>query len=107
MLIVPHALHCIDGCLLARLDEVQEELLYTPGVGVGVGVGGGVGVRKKFNVKVFYVMSRALSGELSCPCDRSYLYFTSFDSLAYCFGFSTTRPPPPPPKKKNIKNKKK
>ena len=35
----------------------------TPGVGVGVS--------KKFNVKVFYVMGKALSGELSCPCDRS------------------------------------
>ena len=39
------------------------------GVGVGVGVGGGVS--KKFNIKVFYVMGKALSGELSCPCDRS------------------------------------
>ena len=56
---------------LARLDEVQEELLYYPAVGVGVGVG--VGVSKKFN-KVFYVMGKALSGELSCPCDRSCLY---------------------------------
>ena len=64
---------------LARLDEVQEELLYYPGVGVGVGVGVGggvgvgVGVRKmlKFYVKVFYVMGKALSGKLSCPCDRS------------------------------------
>ena len=36
-----------------------------------VGVGGGIGVSKKFNVKVFYVMSKALTGELSCPCDRS------------------------------------
>ena len=43
----------------------------TPGVGVGVGIGGGVGVSKKFNVKVFYVMGKALSGELSCPCNRS------------------------------------
>ena len=33
----------------------------------------GVGVCKKFNVKVLYVMSKALSGELSCPCDRSCL----------------------------------
>ena len=24
-----------------------------------------------FNVKVFYVMGKALPGELSCPCDRS------------------------------------
>ena len=65
-------------CFLARLDEVQEELLYYPGVcigvgfGVDVGVGGGVGVSKmlKFYVKVFYVMGKALSGELSCPYDR-------------------------------------
>ena len=35
--------------------------------------GGGVGVSKKFNVKDFYVMGKALSGELSCPCDRSCL----------------------------------
>ena len=27
-------------------------------------------VSNKFNVKVFYVMGKALSGELSCPCDR-------------------------------------
>ena len=43
----------------------------TTPVGVGIGVGGGVGISKKFNVKVFYVMGKALSGELSCPCDRS------------------------------------
>ena len=24
-----------------------------------------------FYIKVFYVMGKALSGELSCPCDRS------------------------------------
>ena len=34
---------------------------------MGIGVGGG----KKFNGKVSYVMGKALSGELSCPCDRS------------------------------------
>ena len=31
---------------LARLDEVQEELLYYPGVGVSVGVGGSGSVSK-------------------------------------------------------------
>ena len=33
----------------------------------------GVGVSKmlKFYIKVFYVMGKALSGELSYPCDRS------------------------------------
>ena len=59
--------------VLARLNEGQEELSYYPGVGVGVGVGvsvgGGVGVSKmlKFYIKVFYVMGKALSGELYCP----------------------------------------
>ena len=80
-----------EGCLdnfLARLDEVQEELLYHPGVGVGVGinvgVSGVVGVSKmlKFYVKVFYVMGKALSGELSCPCDRS-----CFSCLSYPYSF--------------------
>ena len=37
----------------------------------GVGIGAGVGVSKKLNNKVFYVMGKALSGELSWPCDRS------------------------------------
>ena len=39
----------------------------------GIGVGGSVGVSKilKFYFKVFYVMDKALSGEQSCPCDRS------------------------------------
>ena len=27
-----------------------------------------------FYIKVFYVMGKALSGELSCPCDRSCYY---------------------------------
>ena len=61
---------CLCSLFLARLDGVQEELLYYPGVGIGVSVGGS-GISKMFNVKVFYVMGKALSGELSCPCDRS------------------------------------
>ena len=48
----------------------------TPGVGVG-----GVGFSKmlKFYAKVFYVMGKALSGKLFCPCDRSCLtlYFVT------------------------------
>ena len=48
----------------------------------GVGVGGGGGISKKFNVKVFYMMGKALSGELSCPSDRScfklYMLFTIY-----------------------------
>ena len=37
------------------------------------------GISKKFNVKVFYVMGKALSGELSCPCDRA--CFMSFSAV--------------------------
>ena len=38
--------------------------IVTPGIGGG-------GVNKNFNVKVFYMMGKALSSELSCPCDSS------------------------------------
>ena len=77
-----HVLHCLPfvsfGCILhsktklsflACLDEVQEELLYYPRLW-----------RRRWwcrrhlqTVKVFYVMGKGLSGELSCPCDRSCL----------------------------------
>ena len=45
----------------------RKSYCTTPGVGIGISGG----VSKKFNVKVFYVMGKALSGELSCPCDSS------------------------------------
>ena len=51
---------------LARLDEVQEELFYYPRRRRGVGAS----KMLKFYVKIFYVMGKALPGELSCPCDR-------------------------------------
>ena len=35
---------------------------------VGVGGGGGVSKMLKFYIKVFYVMGKALSGELSWSC---------------------------------------
>ena len=46
----------------------RKSYCSTPGVGVCVGGSGGVGVDKmlKFYVKCFYVMGKALSGELSC-----------------------------------------
>ena len=63
----------LSKTFLARLDEVPEELLYYPWCQCWHQRwrDGGIGVSKKFNVKVFYVMGKALSGELSCPCDRS------------------------------------
>ena len=33
---------------------------------------------KVFYVEVFYVMGKALSGELSCPCDRSCLFSSHY-----------------------------
>ena len=43
----------IDSAFLARLDEVQEELLYYPRHGVWVGAGVGVSKMLKFYIKVF------------------------------------------------------
>ena len=60
---------------LARLDEVQEELLYYPRRWRRCWLCQRGGVSKKFNVKVFFVMGKALSGKLSCPCDRSCFFF--------------------------------
>ena len=45
----------------------------SPGRAIVLPSGIGGGVSKKFNVKVFYVMGKALSSKLSCPCDRSCL----------------------------------
>ena len=59
---------CLSTFLLAWTKS-RKSYCTTPGVGDGIG--GDVGVSKKFNVKVFYVMGKVLSGELSCPCDRS------------------------------------
>ena len=41
----------------------------------GVSLCGGIDISRmlKFYVKVFYVMGKTLSGELSCPCNRSCL----------------------------------
>ena len=47
------------------LPSSRKSYCTTPGVG---------SVSKKFKVKVFYMMGKALSGELSCPCDRSCLF---------------------------------
>ena len=55
---------------LARLDKVQEELLYYPRHRRWRRRSQNV---KVFTLKFFYVMGKALSGELSCPCDRSCL----------------------------------
>ena len=55
------------------------------GVGVGIGFGGGVGVSKKMNVKVFHVMGKALSGELSCPVTGLVIFIPNLAEEAQCF----------------------
>ena len=67
----------------------RKSYCTTPGVGVGNGVS------KKLTVKVFYGMGKGLSGELSCPCDRSVCnlqfssnYFEAFYPLAKAEGYS-------------------
>ena len=57
--------------LLARLDEVQEELLYYPPLSVLASAAAALAKCLSFYIKAFYVMGKVLSGELSCPCDRS------------------------------------
>ena len=44
--------------------------MFSFGIGIGIG-GGSISKMLKFYDKVFYVMGKVLSGELSCPCDRS------------------------------------
>ena len=54
----------------------QNDVFSSPGrsPGKAIVLPPGVGSVSKMlssYVKVFYVMGKALSGELSCPCDRS------------------------------------
>ena len=55
-------------CFLAHLEESGKSYCTISSVGVAVSK-----MLKflLFMLKVFYVMGKALSGELSCPCDRS------------------------------------
>ena len=41
-------IYTVCKIILARLDEVQEELLYYPSFGIGIGIGGGVSKMLKF-----------------------------------------------------------
>ena len=62
--------YCIvksNCCIFNSPGQSPGRAIVLPGASV---LAGG-GVSKKFNIKVFYVMGKALSGELSCPCDRS------------------------------------
>ena len=52
---------------------IREVSHVCPGIGLNVGIC--ISKMLKFYVKVFYVMVKALFGELCCPCDRSCLVY--------------------------------
>ena len=56
--------------LFSSPGEVQEELLYYPPVSA-LAAAAELALAKSLTLKFFYVMSKALSWKLSCPCDRS------------------------------------
>ena len=46
-------------------------IVLPPALALGLASASALAKMLKFYIKVFYVMGKALSGELSCPCDRS------------------------------------
>ena len=54
-----------SNIVLAHLTKFRMSYCTNPSIGVSVSK------ILKFYDKVFYVMGKALTGELSCPCDRS------------------------------------
>ena len=55
--------YIFNGYVISPLNKVQEELLHYPRCRVNKML--------NFYVKVFYLIGKALTGELSCPCDMS------------------------------------
>ena len=45
-------------------------IVLPPALGSASGLAGAA-LAKRLTLKFFYMMGKALSGELSCPCDRS------------------------------------
>ena len=83
--------HCQPKCAVIRGSNIKGEthpcdledkfsgIFSSPGRSPGRAIilppvsAAAAALAKCFYVKVFYVMGKALSGELSCPCDRSCL----------------------------------
>ena len=111
MLIVPHALHCVDSCIFVftSFDTVWHTVL--------VSVPPPPPLTRELNIKVVgFVLKKILTyfGMLIVPhalhcVDGCIFVFISFDTVC-CFGFiqcpappSPSPPPPPPPQKKKKK----
>ena len=79
-----YCIYCVLRFFLARLNKGQEELFCTPP---------GVSVSKMlhFYVKVFYVMGKALTDELSCPCDRSCFFSKSIKNSCLTISLDVSR----------------
>ena len=60
---------------LAHLNEVRKNYCITP-----PRVSVSISKMLKFYVKVFYVMGKALTSELFCPCDRSCSFLSHFSN---------------------------
>ena len=65
----------------ACLNKVCEELLHYPRRHVSVGKA--ISKMLKFYIKVFYVMGNALTGGLSCPCDRYCFYLLPSNTFIF------------------------
>ena len=71
----------VRNSFLARLNKVWEELLHYSRLHVSVSMA--ISKMLKFYFKFFYVMGNALTGGLSCPCDRSCFYLLPSDTFIF------------------------
>ena len=55
----------------SRDTEIFSSPGRSPGRAIALPSASALAKCKSFYIKGFYVMGKALSGELSCPCDRS------------------------------------
>ena len=71
--------HAMPAALLLYLGSVFSSPGLSPGRAIVLPPASALA--KCFYVKVFYVMGKALSGELSCPCDRSCCLWVHFSAI--------------------------
>ena len=83
--------HPGTGSLLRTITPPDHPLISSPGRSPGRGIvlppalASALAKCLSFYVKVFYVMDKVLSGELSCPFDRSCIYGAIHEKLSMNF----------------------
>ena len=60
----------VQGVIFSSPGRSPERAIILP-LALALAAAAALEKYSSFYVKVFYVMGKALSGELSCPCDRS------------------------------------